>query len=191
LDTTPSVASLPSECSWKTDFTPGCHWPVGEKADHPVTCVDWCDAHAYCQGAGKRLCGKIGGGPNPFDAFADATMSQWYHACTSSGVHEYPYGDNYDPAACNGQDSLKKDMTPVGSLAECATVGPGFEGVYDLCGNVWEWEDACGGSVGSEDSCNQRGGSFASVSTSMRCRAASAAVRSDRSEGVGFRCCRD
>lgn len=32
-----------------------------------VGCVDWCDAHAYCAWAGKRLCGKVGAEQEPRD----------------------------------------------------------------------------------------------------------------------------
>ena len=36
----------------------------------------------------------------------------------------------------------------------------GYVGVYDLSGNVWEWEDSCDGTTGSNDLCRLRGGSF-------------------------------
>jgi formylglycine-generating enzyme required for sulfatase activity len=86
LQTKPTYGGQPAECSWNDDYTPGCHWPAGEEPNHPVVCVDWCDAYAYCQGVGKRLCGKIGGGPNGIDDYADATKSQWYYACSGAWV---------------------------------------------------------------------------------------------------------
>jgi hypothetical protein len=53
-------------------------------------CVDWCDAHAYCKPVGKRLCGKIGGGPNLYADYASASSSEWYRACSSGGSFTYP-----------------------------------------------------------------------------------------------------
>ena len=58
--TGPSTAGQPSFCAWNTDFTPSAAWPPAPtQANHPVVWVDWCDAFAYCAGAGKRLCGPL------------------------------------------------------------------------------------------------------------------------------------
>jgi sulfatase modifying factor 1 len=191
LDSTPSVASLPSECSWKTDFTPGCHWPVGSEPDHPVSCVDWCDAYAYCQGVGKRLCGKIGGGAAAVEDHDDATKSQWYYACSSGGLYEYPYGNEYDPQACNIEDSLLREAAEVSSFQSCQSSTQGFAGVFDMCGNVSEWADACEAEEGGIGACVQHDGSFASSAVAARCRLAAAWSMDERSDGLGFRCCRD
>ena len=69
-------------------------------SDAPVTCIDWCDAHAYCAWAGKRLCGSIGGGPNIPSSVSIAGADQWYRACSHAGDHKFPYGDTYASGTC-------------------------------------------------------------------------------------------
>ena len=41
---------------------------------------------------------------------------------------------------------------------DCA--GKGYDGLYDMSGNVAEREDPCTGTSGATDSCLQRGGSY-------------------------------
>lgn len=145
LATDPSFADQPTFCSWNDDYDPNCAWPPGDDPDLPVVCVDWCDAHAYCKGVGKRLCGKIGGGANPYADYADTTKSEWFAACSRGGSKTYTWGNAYNAEACNGGE-LSTDHVPVavGSLSTCQS----YAGVYDLSGNVWEWVDSCDASVG-------------------------------------------
>ncbi|MBN1611735.1 MAG: SUMF1/EgtB/PvdO family nonheme iron enzyme [Polyangiaceae bacterium] len=186
-----SLPAQPAECSsWNTSVAPTCDWDPAARADYPVVCVDWCDAYAYCQGVGKRLCGNRGGGTNPYSDYADAAESQWYAACSSGGVSEYPYGDGYDSDACNGYDYGADETVEVGTLNGCqAAGGTGYEGVFDLSGNVWEWEDSCDGQTGQSDYCRLRGGSFYLVGSDLWCAFAYGYSRLYRSNDVGFRCC--
>ncbi len=158
LDTHPSLADQGKACTWNTTYVPRCGWPPGEAGDHPVVCVDWCDAYAYCKGVGKRLCGKIGGGPDEYDD--DASESQWVKACTSGGVNTYAYGSSYDEAKCNGYHRGIKSTAAAASQAGCQSSVSGYAGVYDLSGNVWEWEDSCNNSTGAGNYCRLRGGAF-------------------------------
>ena len=97
LKTNPSTASQGKECDFNKDFAPT---STGECANLqffdpfvPQTCVDWCDAQAYCKSTGKRLCGQIGGPAGVLwsNAF-DALFSQWFAACTKDGTRNHPYG---------------------------------------------------------------------------------------------------
>ena len=188
LATKPS-GGQPAECSWNTSFTPGCDWPPGDKGDHPVVCVDWCDAYAYCQGVGKRLCGAIGGGPEVDGAASDASKSEWFNACSSAGAHPYPYGDTYDETLCvgahhglDGPDAVRHDG--------CQSSVPGFEGVFDLSGNVSEWVNSCGDSADGTK-CGERGGDFALESAGLDCRSVLYDSPTFSAQMIGFRCCAD
>jgi formylglycine-generating enzyme required for sulfatase activity len=142
---------------------------------------------------GKRLCGKIGGGPNGYNDYADASLSQWYNACTSHSptVNIYPYGTTYDAQACNGYGySGAYYMTvAVGTLASCQSINMDYAGVYDLSGNVYEWEDSCNG-TGQSVYCRLRGGSFVAGGYLTCADNSLRYVYRDFADGnTGFRCC--
>jgi len=66
----------------------------------------------------------------------------------------------------------------------------GYEGVYDLSGNAWEWEDSCDGTSGNNDVCRLRRGSFYGyVDTHLRCDDGTSYERGNPGDSVGFRCC--
>ncbi len=193
LDTVPPTAGQDPWCSFNTDFTPQCEWPPGENGSYPVVCVDWCDAFAYCKAVGKRLCGKIGGGSNAMEDLDDPTKSQWYAACSSGGKYAYPYGNTYDDGKlCNDADRSSPEeawYVPVGSLGACQSTEVGYSRVFDLSGNVWEWEDSCEDHLGAADSCRIRGGSCLSPEGYASCGREMSSERDRKSGAIGFRCC--
>jgi formylglycine-generating enzyme required for sulfatase activity len=187
LSTTPDAADQPASCAWNTTFTPSMDWPAPvDQGLRPVAWVDWCDARAYCAGVGKSLCGKIGGGPNAFSDQTDATKSAWFNACSAGGANTFPYGAEYDPALCNGQEHPADASIDVGSAPGCVGGSPG---VFDMSGNVWEWEDSCETEDGAADLCRRRGGSFFSAADVLTCAIGADDTRSMADDSIGFRCC--
>jgi formylglycine-generating enzyme len=171
LRTNPATTQQATYCAWNTSFSPdtACLSQAGVCQtgcdEHPQVCVDWCDAAAYCTSVGKRLCGKIGGGANAFLDHDDASKSQWYAACTSNAQYLYSYGNNWDGntgavAVCNDWAKSRGTTAPVGSSPACTSPDANYSGVYDLTGNVWEWEDSCNGAANGADACRIRGGAY-------------------------------
>jgi sulfatase modifying factor 1 len=165
--------------------------------NHPRVCVDWCDAYAYCKAVGKRLCGKVAGGSSLFEDYADAAKSQWFNACSANNANAYPYGGAYNGQACNGHERSVGTSVPAGSLPDCQSSLAGYTHVYDLSGNVSEWEDSCDATVGNLDSCRIRGGAFTdgdyhtSSSSYLSCGHGLSDLRSAAQYVIGFRCCSD
>jgi formylglycine-generating enzyme required for sulfatase activity len=116
--------------------------------------------------------------------YANSNLSQWFAACTSYGQNDYPYGDTFDGQACNGSDKGVGTTVPAGTLATCQS----YPGIYDLSGNVLEWEDSCNGTAGPQDNCRMRGGAWIATAADLRCDASYTANRDDLG-GIGFRCC--
>ena len=194
LATNPPTTGQTSLCTWNTSFAPSDDWPPATNPDNPVAFVNWCDAYAYCAGVGKRLCGAIGGGSmddKNEGASEDATVDQWYAACSSGGANLYVYGNTALTNQCNTNSN---GTLAVGTMIGCQSPDAHYAGIFDLVGNVQEWEDFCagphvaGGSAGN-DICTWRGGSYDGGGNSSCSGNLDIHLRSSTGADTGFRCC--
>lgn len=106
-----------------------CNYDHPERDRHPVNCVDWSQAVAYCSEAGGRL----------------PSEPEWERAARAGTTSRYPWGqqvscaeaivDEVSPAASKQEpDGCYTDATwPVGSRPANAL------GLNDMHGNVGEW----------------------------------------------------
>ncbi len=194
----PTTPKQDGPCAWNTTYAADKGYIINNtKPTDPIRGIDWCDARDYCAWAGKRLCGKIGGGSLTYSGYlADRKQSEWFMACSQGGLRDYPYGtgvdDTYKQGYCNigYPDAGQHAQTPAGSLPNCTVPEAG---VYDMIGNVMEFIDACETTAdASADRCISNGGvwRFGDYAT-----CGFNASTTDKSRGgqndwsVGFRCC--
>lgn len=88
-------------------------------ADYPMQGVSWSQAVEYATAVGKRL----------------PTEMEWEKAARGIDGREYPWGNKFDPALCNGDKGLNSKATKVGQYR----AGASLYGVMDMAGNVYEW----------------------------------------------------
>jgi formylglycine-generating enzyme required for sulfatase activity len=104
----------------------GVDWPTQlTRLDHPVTCVTWHDAVAYAAWLYVRT-------GQPWRLPSEA---EWEKAARGTDGRIYPWGNSFDTARCNSNESGIQTTTPVDRYPG----GTSPYGALDLAGNVWEW----------------------------------------------------
>ena len=102
----------------------GCNWGEADRLAHPINCVDWDQAAAFCAWAGKRL----------------PTEAEWEKAARGTDGRIFPWGNA--EASCelavisdSQQGCGLKSTSPV--CSKPASHSP--YGACDMAGNVMEW----------------------------------------------------
>jgi formylglycine-generating enzyme required for sulfatase activity/serine/threonine protein kinase len=132
--------------TWKDPRFPPSH---GQNELHPVVCVSYLDAEAFCAWLTKRDTVELPSGWR----YRLPTDAEWSGAC---GPAEFPWGETGPPGRKDGNYSGTETM--IGPLqgfsnelskagrsdgwARTAPVGsftPNRYGLFDMGGNVWEW----------------------------------------------------
>lgn len=166
---------------------PSCNFDPAGHAGHPVACVTWEQAGAYCRWAGGRLC----------------TEAEWERAARGDDQRLYPWGDGQ--ASCTeavmdegGAGCGTGGTLPVGSRP----AGRSPCGADDMAGNVSEWVsdwfatdaypvDPVRNPAGPATGTNRviRGGGFGAPAQMLR---SSYRAQADPAHGyhdLGIRCC--
>jgi hypothetical protein len=165
--------------------------------DAPMVCIDWCDAKAYCAWAGKRLCGKIGGGQLSTQGDdhtkwegANPSVSEWGFACSQGAKTTYPYGNEHQDGACV-DESYKKShkiavegQVDVGGDPACHGQSAPYDAVRDTVGSVQEFEDAFVPPKFGAFRCNDN-------ATGFTCNSTDVVDITLANSAIGFRCCAD
>ena len=116
--------------------------------NHPVAWVSWYDSIEYCKWLNKILKKTLAMEPTititkDFRKLLNDSNYQicllseeeWIYAATLGRDKTYPWGNKISTKYCNYKTSNIKKTSPVG----CYIEGISESGLFDLCGNTWEW----------------------------------------------------
>ncbi|MBE9007843.1 SUMF1/EgtB/PvdO family nonheme iron enzyme [Fortiea sp. LEGE XX443] len=165
----------------------------GEKL--PVENVSWNDAVEFCQKLSDRTGRK----------YRLPSEAEWEYACRAGTTTPFYLGETITPELVNYDGNYPYGAAPKGEYREQTTnVGifpPNPFGLFDMCGNVWEWcqddynsnyqgapTDGSALLVGKNNNIKLlRGGSWFYFAQNCRSAYRNDYAREDRSNNVGFR----
>lgn len=150
-----------------------CNEPHTDRDDHPINCVDYAMAEAYCQAVGKRL----------------PTEREWEYAARG-GSEQRMFSWGEDPPGPKNACYEHGESCPVKSFP------PGAFGLYDMSGNVWEWTSSWFGRYPDEAKEGShkvyRGGSWSRRFPKwLRNAIRNRYLPKEFSAALGFRCAQD
>ena len=136
----------------------------------PKVASAFSEAEQSCSGAGKRLCSE----------------EEWEKACKGPQALRFPYGQAFDPDACNTQDKNEnpRSVSVVGIFGKCKS---GY-GIFDMSGNAAEWTSSAF-EGGAEKAV--KGGHSSRPGFDDRCASRRKLAPGQHDIKVGFRCCSD
>lgn len=131
-----------------------------QKGVTPMHSIALSEARSMCNAVGKHLC----------------TEQEWSAACGGSTDRRWSYGDTYDSKKCHhASQQYEGGALPAGHFAECTTP----DGVSDMTGNLWEWNDS--GIL--------RGGNWNFSEGIGQCRSIAKPAPHIHNDEIGLRCC--
>ncbi len=166
-------------------------WGGWGRGNRPVMNVSWDDAKAYVRWLSRQT----------GQAYRLPSEAEWEYAARAGTTSRYHWGDSVGRgnANCNGCGSRweKSGTAPVGSFSANRF------GLYDMLGNVWEWEDDCwndsyrgaptNGRAWTSGQCSSfvlRGGSWLTRTWDLRSANRWIGTAGERYDDIGFRVAR-
>jgi formylglycine-generating enzyme required for sulfatase activity len=147
--------------------------------DQPVVSITWYAARSYClwlslvESEGERT-----------DLYRLPTEPEWEWAASGKEGRNYPWGNaEPTPKRANYDQSNIGATTPVGSYPEGVTP----EGLYDMAGNVWEWQENHYDNKKYPGARALRGGSWFVNSVNLCCSSRYYLNPVSRNDYIGFR----
>jgi len=167
-----STDGLTAEFAGPTPYLRYCNWSDESRANHPINCVSWYQADAYCRWAGKRL----------------PTEAEWEYAARGGSGQPGHWHDTAVPCECESPRAPERTC-PVARFPSSAS--PDL--VLDLAGDVWEWTSSAhclypSHTCDDRDRVARGGGWTCSGWPRLSSRFGAAPERRD--EELGFRCAR-
>jgi formylglycine-generating enzyme required for sulfatase activity len=146
--------------------------------EQPVVGITWYASRSYClwlslmESNGQRT-----------DLYRLPTEPEWEWAAAGKERREYPWGNTEPTPKLANYNGNEGATTPVGSYPEGATP----EGLYDMAGNVWEWQENRYGHKDYPDARALRGGSWNDNAENLRCSSRNYFLPVSRNLNFGFR----